>query len=417
MALADLTDWLNEQAAPDILWYVKRLSGNDTLATNSHQAGPYVPKDVLFDLFPGLNTREEKNPDIWFDLYIDSHADHQKVRAVYYNGKFFEDENGKRGTRNEARLTNFGGRASALLDPDSTGALTVFAFHRDSEGQVSACHVWVCRHVTEEEIIEDRTGPVDPGNWLIWSVGSGHVGDLFSSTSASSCRLSSDRIPPDWLDNFPTGEQIIRKAVELRPDSGLDPDERLIRRRVCEYEIFQSVEEAVHLPRIRQGFDGIDAFVRLAQSILQSRKSRSGKSLELHAREIFVEEGLRSETDFKHSPVVNGKRPDFLFPSQDAYENPSFPADRLRMLAAKTTCKDRWRQILNEADRIPEKHLLTLQEGVSEAQFREMREAGVRLVAPTGIHDSYPKTVRPHLISFESFIGDIRLIAMKGAQP
>ena len=81
------------------------------------------------------------------------------------------------------------------------------------------------------------------------------------------------------------------------------------------------------------------------------------------------------------------------------------------MLAAKTTCKDRWRQILNEADRIPTKHLLTLQEGVSENQFQEMVEANVKLVVPQGLHESYPEWVRPHLISFESFIADVRFLA------
>lgn len=80
------------------------------------------------------------------------------------------------------------------------------------------------------------------------------------------------------------------------------------------------------------------------------------------------------------------------------------------MLAAKTTCKDRWRQVINEASRIPVKHLLTLQEGVSEGQFREKQEAGIRLVVPAGLHDSYPGSVRPHLVSFESFIGDVRLL-------
>lgn len=30
------------------------------------------------------------------------------------------------------------------------------------------------------------------------------------------------------------------------------------------------------------------------------------------------------------------------------------------MLAVKTTCKDRWRQILNEADKIHQVHLFTL---------------------------------------------------------
>jgi hypothetical protein len=194
----------------------------------------------------------------------------------------------------------------------------------------------------------------------------------------------------------------------------MNPDVRLIRRRQCEYEIFLSVEQAVYLPRIREGFDAIDGFISLAQTILQSRKSRSGTSLELQAREIMTEEGLRSGADFIHRPVIEGgKRPDFLFPSVLAYENAAFPQHRLRMLAAKTTCKDRWRQVINEADRIPVKHLLTLQEGVSEGQFKEMREAGVQLVVPAGLHDSYPASIRPQLVSFESFIGDVRLLGLE----
>jgi hypothetical protein len=128
------------------------------------------------------------------------------------------------------------------------------------------------------------------------------------------------------------------------------------------------------------------------------------------------EEGLRPGTDFVHNPVIEGgKRPDFLFPTLADYENLAFPANRLRMLAAKTTCKDRWRQVALEASRIATKHLLTLQEGVSEGQFREMREAGVQLVVPSGLHRSYPKTVRPHLVSFESFLGDVRLLNLPTA--
>ncbi|MGR6765660.1 type II restriction endonuclease, partial [Aeromonas veronii] len=69
---------------------------------------------------------------------------------------------------------------------------------------------------------------------------------------------------------------------------------------------------------------------------------------------------------------------------------------------------------LNEADRIPAKHLLTLQEGVSETQFREMNHAGVQLVVPAGLTDKFPKAVQPHLQSLESFIGDVRLLPVAG---
>lgn len=188
--------------------------------------------------------------------------------------------------------------------------------------------------------------------------------------------------------------------------TGIAPNERLIRRRMCEYEVFLSVEEAVELPVIQAGFTSIDEFVARAQSILQRRKARSGLSMELHTREIFIEEGLQDGQDFAHDVESEpGRRPDFLFPSQERYRDPTFPAQSLRMLAVKTTCRDRWRQILNEADHIATKHLLTLQEGVSAGQFREMTTSGVRLVIPAALRSSYPKSIRPELVTLESFIG------------
>lgn len=412
MPVTELSDWISEQSRPDVVWYAKRLSGNDTLANESHQAGPYVPKDLLFRLFPSIDRPEAVNPDAWFDLYIDSHAEHRRVRAIWYNGRVR-----RAGTRNEARLTNFGGATSPLLDPDSTGSLAVFSFVLEPDGAASECHVWVCDHETEAEVFEERLGPIEPGRHLVWvpvavpAIWREYFG-LFAAVprrQRRSCFLETADIPASWLQTFPSGAEIIRKAVEMSPCPTLRPDGRLVRRRECEFQIFQSVEQAVYLPRIQAGFESIDGFIRLAQTVLQSRKSRSGKSLELHAKEIFAEEGLSDGRTFSHNPEIeNGKRPDFLFPSRAAYLDGGFPSDRLRMLAAKTTCKDRWRQILNEADRIPVKHLLTLQEGVSEGQFREMSEAGVKLVVPESLHEKFPDPVQPHLVSLETFISEVQ---------
>lgn len=414
MPVGDLLEWLDGHGGPSFTWYVKRLSGNDTLANGSHQAGPYIPREILFRVLPALNRQDVKNPDVWFNLYVDSHADHRQVRAVWYNNHY-HDTKAKRG-RDETRVTNFGGGASALLDPESTGALTVFAFAAADPAAVPECHVWVCRHETEEDLVEDRVGPVEPGKWLLWPPVQGGLFPADAQPVArTSCWLGDDEIPAAWRLKFPTGADIIRKAVELRDDSSLDPDRRLIRRRECEFEIFRSVEQAIELPHIMAGFTNIDGFIARAQTILQRRKARSGHSLELHARAIFLEERLVEGTHFAHQPVSeDGKTPDFLFPSVASYRNPAFPADRLRMLAVKTTCRDRWRQILNEADRIPMKHLLTLQEGVSETQFREMTNAGVQLVVPAGLTETFPKDVRPHLQTLESFIGDVRLLPIGG---
>lgn len=410
MAVTDLETWLDEYARQGTIWYAKRLSGNDTLATGSHQAGPYIPKDFLFGIFPSINNPQAKNPDTHINLYVDSHADHKVVRVIWYNNALWPDRAASARGRNEARITRFGGQASALLHPDSTGSIAVFVFILNAQGITTECHVWVCDNEIEEEIIEGRIGPVEPKLLVIWRPGlaAGLVTAL--PAGPATCRLTAAQIPPPWLLKFPTGEEIVAKTRELRPDSALPVDDRLIRRRDCEFEIFKSVEEAVYLPRVGAGFTSIDSFISLAQTILQSRKSRSGTSLELHTRDILTEETFIAETHFSHRPVIEGgKRPDFLFPSTAAYNDNSFPKANLRMLAAKTTCKDRWRQVINEADRIETKHLLTLQEGVSENQFKEMREAGVQLVVPTKLHDAYPKSIRRHLLSLESFIAEVRL--------
>jgi hypothetical protein len=403
--LEDLVIWLDTWTRPDTIWYAKRLAANDTLATNAHQAGPYVPKQFLFSVFPSINKPGVQNPERWFPLFVDSHGEQRDIRAIWYNNRFFG------GTRNEARLTNFGGRSSPLLDPDSTGALAVFVFVLGHSGEALVARTWVSRNPSEEDLIEDRIGPVEPGRTIIWSPRRNVQSDLFAigKPVRTNCRLKSEEMPAVWLNDFPSGLEIIRKAIELRPERELDVDTRLLRRRDCEYEVFLSLEEAVELPRIREGFSDIDEFVARAQTILQRRKARSGKSLELHTYEILTEEGFVDGKNFSHQPESEpGKRPDFLFPSQAAYKDLSFLPGSLRMLAVKTTCKDRWRQILNEADRVATKHLLTLQEGVSENQFKEMTDAGVKLVVPTPLHASFPDSVRSKLLSLGAFVNEVR---------
>jgi hypothetical protein len=412
MAVADLEAWLEEYSREGTVWYAKRLSGNDTLANDTHQAGPYIPKAFLFQIFPQLNNPQGRNPDTRIDLSIDSHSDRRNVRIVWYNNALWPDRTGPRG-RNETRITGFGGQSSPLLDPESTGSIAVFVFVLNEQGAAAECHAWVCENAAEEELVEGRIGPVEPRLFIVWRPGRDARAVPVAAAGPATCRLERADIPNEWLERFPTGQAIVQKAYELRPDTGLAVDERLVRRRDCEFEIFRSVEEAYYLPRIGEGFGTIDSFLSLAQTILQSRKSRSGKSLEIHTRQIFTEERMQPETHFSHGPTIEGnKRPDFLFPSAAAYRDPNFPAARLRMLAAKTTVKDRWRQILNEADRIQTKHLLTLQEGVSENQFREMTEASVRLVVPESLHERYPESVRPNLTSFERFVAEVRGLAM-----
>ncbi len=352
MAVMDLPDWIDVYSGGNAVWYAKRLSANDTQASGGHQGGPLIPRDLIRAVFPSMDRPQASNPDKRFDLYIDSHSDARRVRAVWYN----------QGTRNEARVTNLGGRQSVLLDPESTGALAVFSFPNGRDSENDECHVWVCDHETEADLIEERMGPVEPGRTRVWSADEIQR-QLLPAPVRTNCWLNPEEIPTEWLQGFPNGEAIIQKTIELIPPSGVSVDTRLTRRLECEYQIFQSVEEVIELPGIRDGFANMGSFLARAQSILQRRKSRAGRSLELNVRNLFLEENLREGQDFQYQPESElRKRPDFLFPNEEYYKDDSYPQDRLMMLGVKTTVRDRWRQVVTEADRIARKHLLTVQE-------------------------------------------------------
>lgn len=78
------------------------------------------------------------------------------------------------------------------------------------------------------------------------------------------------------------------------------------------------------------------------------------------------------------------------------------------MVGVKTTCKDRWRQVLNEAKRIKNKHILTMQQGISRKQLNDMKEDGVQLIVPAEFHKQYPRNSDMRLLQVEQFVDLVR---------
>jgi hypothetical protein len=76
----------------------------------------------------------------------------------------------------------------------------------------------------------------------------------------------------------------------------------------------------------------------------------------------------------------------------------------LVMLGVKSSAKDRWRQVLTEADKIPRKHLCTLEAGISSTQTDEMRRQQLTLVVPLSIHSTYTKSQLHELLTLSQFI-------------
>ena len=215
------------------------------------------------------------------------------------------------------------------------------------------------------------------------------------------------------FSTFPTTTEFSALARQTLPHAVSpkdDPDNALLTWLEHEEDLFRRLERRLVAKRLQTGFQvpygwDVDGFLRYSLSVQNRRKVRMGRALENHAEAVF----LARELSYDRSPVTeHGHRPDFLFPGIEAYRAaPAMGSRCLAMLGAKSTCKDRWRQVLVEAAKVPEKHLLTLEPGISESQTDQMDAARLQLVVPRSIHGSYSKTQRIWLWTFDQFIRDV----------
>lgn len=189
-----------------------------------------------------------------------------------------------------------------------------------------------------------------------------------------------------------------------------DPDAALMSWMDQEEKLFRRLERRIVASRIADGFASdsqvdVDGFLSFSLSVQNRRKSRVGHALENHLEAVFSAQGVRY---VRGAETENRNKPDFLFPGQVEYRDPAFPADRLAMLGAKSSLKDRWRQVLSEAERVDLKHLLTLEPGVSENQTAEMAAKSLQLVLPKALHASYRPHQQAWLLSLGQFLAVIK---------
>lgn len=368
--------------------YCKFLAGNDTGLTGAHQAGIYISKPsipILFDE-PG---EKGHNKEKWVRIRWQDNLE-TDTRFIYYG----------QGTRNEYRITNFG-RGFPFLRPDYTGALFVLVKDSPEDYQGFVLN-------TEDEIDQ-----------FLDAFGIG--------PTETNCLIDIERVLPEtqellaiqeFIDSlsvdFPASEEMsaAARSIQNRVYDHLEyirtnPDRKIIEWTNMEFTLFRAIEHARYGQTIARGFASVDEFITMANMVLNRRKSRAGKSLEHHLSAIF--DG--NQLTYKAQAVTEGnKKPDFLFPSQEAYHDMAFPTERLISLAAKTTCKDRWRQVINEADRLRDrpKYLCTLQQGISPAQMDEMQAENVVLVVPRPYIATYPRDRQDRIWTLARFVDYVR---------
>lgn len=203
-------------------------------------------------------------------------------------------------------------------------------------------------------------------------------------------------------DRFPETavlSQYVRDILALNPLD--DPDGVLLAWYEKEFILFRTLEEHFLGSRIREGFPSVKDFLDLSLSVQNRRKSRAGSALQNHMAPIFSAFGVKFDMQ---GVTENRQKPDFLFPGQAEYHDSAYPAANLLMLGVKTSCKDRWRQVLAEAAKIPHKHLCTLEAGISENQTNQMAAHNLQLVIPRPYHTTFTEAQQAWLLDLREFV-------------
>ncbi len=385
---------IGERAIEDATRYgnaiLKFISPNDAGITGSHQCGFYLPKsawELYSDFGPVKGRFDEAEVQItWPDGRVTD------SRVKWYGEK----------TRSEFRLTRFG-RDFPWLGGETVGNLFVL---------IPMTHTEFRAYVLDtDEDIEDlltALGVQITDTWGVYEHG------VPIAETEDECLERKFREFAAPLTDFPTGEvfsSTIREFLEqcIRRFSEQSADDRLVRMVDSEYKLFQLIERQIVQPDIVRNFRDVNDFIRTAAAIMNRRKSRAGRSLENHVGQILQSAGIAHSV----RPSIDGK-PDIVIPGEAQYRDNNFPVEKLVVLGVKRTCKDRWRQVLNEGRRVARKHILTTQRGITTSQMREMNEANVTLVVPRALQDEYPPERPITMISVEEFIESVRALERNG---
>lgn len=231
----------------------------------------------------------------------------------------------------------------------------------------------------------------------------------------SSLGLEQKETAPDFLEEllelyghrFPSTKEFSAYARSTVIDvSPIDaPDETLMAWLEREELLFKTLEKVIVKEQLKKGFgeDGtdVDEFIKLSLSIQNRRKARAGFSFENNLEVLLS----LNKVQFSHGAVTErNNKPDFIFPGIKQYHDVNFDISLLSMLGVKTTAKDRWRQVLSEASKVTNKHLITLEPAISKNQTEEMRANNLQLVIPKPIFPTFTAIQQDQLLTVKDFI-------------
>lgn len=381
----ELTSKAIKSTTESEITFCRFITANDTGANGAHQSGYYMPKSAwpMFFTEPGI---QGSNKDI--NISILWQEDFRTTSRFIYYGT---------GTRNEYRLTRFG-KGFPFLSDDRVGDLLVICKMAENDYKAFV--------ISGDEEIDEFFNAA--------GISSTETNKIIPKMEVKSPDEELSGMFDLYIKNltvdFPFTDEVARTAQNCynkvfsvsSGDIMRNPDNIILSWLNTEYDLFRQIEVFRYTPRISNPFSSVQELVEFANTVLNRRKSRAGKSLEHHLSKIF---DIHQISYCAQCVTESNSRPDFIFPTIDLYRQSSIGSNKIAFLAAKTTCKDRWRQILGEAEKIPVKHLFTLQQGISVNQLEEMERSKVQLVVPKQYISSFPRPYQDKIWTLSKFIG------------
>lgn len=422
---ADLLRSLLERADQVL---VKKLSNNDRNwarkkldaegnpfpggKTMNNQAGPYMPAETRkSDFFPPLERMvrtDGKTAEIWrrdiTTTWPQIDNERKESRLVWYTSKSAETHlTGlpKAVFRDllpasflvMGRLTYNDGYVYECLaiDSDSDEAQLLATLFEINADFVSGLFEPAALQAKERDRVLDFADQVIAA-WLAGTI------ESFASENAS---MPSTLV----LAQMAHGEFLKKHGIDRIDPFVLENPGDVLREisRSIEWELFrefQRRERSVELVRIILGnaprkfspsdliralvdeFPRVDA---LMLSAAQQRKSRAGYSYEHHIEAMLKGGAIPFE---KQVIIEAKKRPDFILPSLKFMNSAKETAATGLILSAKTTLRERWKQVEREMGGHRRLFLTTVDENIAGNAIEDMASFGVHLVIPESLKES-----------------------------
>lgn len=415
---------IEDMAARSSVLFLKKLSRNDTSwadDSDKHQAGFYIPSAVRESgFFPDLNATNPEKPHIFFSPCISFWPQTGEVKS-----------SGMRHYSNKGPETHFTVVPHDVFSGLSPASLLLSGKFLQPMGD--ATHWFVVVNSTDEdaEILETTFNIASDFHFGLFDPAL--LAEVRKMAADEASRLIDQlhhAIRTGTLDQFiqsvsqiPAPGKIAAEAqqkfLEMTGAASLDPyhlanpgDAVMRISRDIEYDIFKRhelrrraseivgllIREPDTVTAVVRGFPLLDA-VFLSAS--QQRKTRAGRSFENHLATTLKD----GRISFEEQAILGGRRPDFVLPDKRILGlRESRPFIDALILSAKTTLRERWKQITHERFNCAI-FLATVDDRVSRQALDEMQSAGIGLVVPESLKTSKETFYSGHanVISFRNF--------------